>query len=348
MQTHSIFKLPTTASRFWSLAGRRSVTDCWHWTGPLFPLGYGDFGRPRREARERLAHREAWRLHHGEIPAGLLVRHCCANTDCVNPTHLRLGNDSQNKRDRILIGRNSFKPAPRKCPRVPTIREESVCAYCGLLFYRNSYYPPIYCCKQHAVLGRQRPAADRFWAMVEKTPTCWLWKGAKGDKGHGTFGFNGKQTSAHRVAWELLRGSIPEGLWVLHNCPEGDNPACVNPDHLWLGTVADNNRDMFAKGRGAVGDRHPARCRGDYLKRGDQHPFRLRPELVRRGADSNLSQNPPRGEAKGTSKLNNAAVREIRRRVNAGESRRQVAFAFHVCPNTVGNIMLGRIWTHVD
>lgn len=68
--------------------------------------------------------------------------------------------------------------------------------------------------------------------------------------GYGILYHKGKTLYAHRVSWELNRGPIPEGLWVLHNCPGGDNPACVDPAHLWLGTASDNSKDRDAKGRG--------------------------------------------------------------------------------------------------
>ena len=87
---------------------------------------------------------------------------------------------------------------------------------------------------------------QRFWEKVLKTESCWIWVGCK-QSGYGfIFGVGG----AHRAAWKLLRGEIPDGMEVLHNCPGGDNPACVNPAHLWLGTHADNMRDMKEKGRG--------------------------------------------------------------------------------------------------
>lgn len=87
----------------------------------------------------------------------------------------------------------------------------------------------------------------RFWGKVKKGKTCWEWSGAKIPKGYGQLGFLGKHTYAHRVSWELCFGKIPQGLCVLHKC---DNPPCVNPKHLFLGTIADNNRDMFRKNRG--------------------------------------------------------------------------------------------------
>lgn len=90
----------------------------------------------------------------------------------------------------------------------------------------------------------------RFWAKVQKTEDpneCWLWKAAA-RKGYGAFKVGRRVFDAHRVSWMIHHpGDEPEV--VCHNCPTGDNPLCVNPTHLFAGTVADNNRDMVAKGR---------------------------------------------------------------------------------------------------
>lgn len=82
-----------------------------------------------------------------------------------------------------------------------------------------------------------------FWLKVTKTDTCWLWTGRRDKNGYGKVG----AALSHRVFWELHNGHIPDGLYVLHHC---DNPPCIRPTHLFLGTQADNVRDMAAKGRG--------------------------------------------------------------------------------------------------
>lgn len=84
--------------------------------------------------------------------------------------------------------------------------------------------------------------ADRFWAKVDRSGDCWLWMGKRIVK-YGYF----NHRRAHRVAWELTHGDIPKGLYVLHSC---DNPPCVNPAHLRLGTQFDNMADMHDRGRG--------------------------------------------------------------------------------------------------
>jgi hypothetical protein len=87
---------------------------------------------------------------------------------------------------------------------------------------------------------------QRFEAKIYKTQTCWIWTGALIPKGYGMIGKDGGRELAHRVAYELFIGPIPEGMFVLHRC---DNRRCVNPKHLFLGTNTDNMQDMIAKGR---------------------------------------------------------------------------------------------------
>jgi hypothetical protein len=101
------------------------------------------------------------------------------------------------------------------------------------------------------------PIEERFWQNVEQSSDpngCWIWTGHT-SSGYGSLYDPEKrnQIGAHRVSWQIHHGPIPHGLWVLHNCPTGDNPRCVNPAHLWLGTVEDNVADMVAKGRNAHG-----------------------------------------------------------------------------------------------
>lgn len=95
---------------------------------------------------------------------------------------------------------------------------------------------------------------ERFWSRVDKgsADECWLWTGGLVKKRYGNFQLPEQQWLAHRFAWTLVFGEIPDGLCVCHRC---DNPPCVNPDHLFLGTHTDNMRDCIAKGRMAHGER---------------------------------------------------------------------------------------------
>lgn len=84
---------------------------------------------------------------------------------------------------------------------------------------------------------------------------CWDWSGRLSKDGYGRVTIAGKEWRVHRLAWTHFRGPIPDGLDVCHNCPGGDNPACFNPDHCFLGTNGDNNTDRHRKGRDARGER---------------------------------------------------------------------------------------------
>ena len=87
---------------------------------------------------------------------------------------------------------------------------------------------------------------ERFWSKVNRGPDCWVWMAGKTGSGYGQFWMEGRDRCAHRVAYELEYGSIRYALQVLHSC---DNPPCVNPEHLFLGTQKDNMMDASKKGR---------------------------------------------------------------------------------------------------
>src|SRR5215471_12210203 len=124
---------------------------------------------------------------------------------------------------------------------------DRVCITCGRAFQIRANRLAPFCRKSCKRGIGVVPLADRFWAKVAKSESCWLWRGGVNPGGYGTIfdPTKGHVVSAHRVAWKLTYGSYPE-LFVLHTC---DVRHCVRPDHLWLGTQLDNMRDCSVKGR---------------------------------------------------------------------------------------------------
>jgi hypothetical protein len=96
-------------------------------------------------------------------------------------------------------------------------------------------------------------ALYRFWSRVQEGPGCWEWMGSKKPAGYGQLNLAGKMVNTHKFSWEIHNGPVEAGLVVRHKC---DNPGCVNPDHLELGTPADNVGDAVVRGRMQHGDGH--------------------------------------------------------------------------------------------
>ena len=152
------------------------------------------------------------------------------------------------------------------------------------------------------------PARQRFFAKVRKSEACWWWEGTKNNKGYGMFmAVSPAKSLAHRFSYELVNGSIPKGKNILHQC---DNPACVNPAHLVLGTHAENMRDMHRKRRG---------------------------KFVAH-----------KGEHNGSSKLTDDQVRNMRRQYSGGGvTQAKLAEQFGVSRTLVSNVVTRLAWKHV-
>lgn len=167
----------------------------------------------------------------------------------------------------------------------------------------------------------QYTASDelRFWSKVNRTDSCWEWIASRNSQGYGHFMLDGHIHLAHRVVWVMTHGEWPGELCVCHHC---DNPSCVNPDHLFLGTRADNNRDRDLKGR--------------YNAPGVQ-------EMLRR-----MPHRRVRGERCHSAKLSESDVRVIRRRVLQGEPMRSIAREYGVGKTAISDIITRHTWAHVD
>lgn len=150
---------------------------------------------------------------------------------------------------------------------------------------------------------------SRFLSYVRKTDKCWIWEGGLFTNGYGQFRVGRKKVKAHRFSWIISGGFIPDGYILLHKC---DNPQCVRPDHLFLGTHKDNSLDRDRKNRGAKGP--------------------------------NLAKGSP-GELNGSAKLTQTEVFEIRQlRDNEGFSYNELSSLFDISPSQIANIIKERSW----
>jgi hypothetical protein len=156
---------------------------------------------------------------------------------------------------------------------------------------------------------------ERFWKNVEKREAneCWNWIAGKNKKGYGVMyigRLNGGSALAPRVSWTLHFGTIPDSLLVCHKC---DNPTCVNPKHLFLGTMKDNAQDMAKKGRSNLGKK-------TYY----------------------------RGELIASSKLTEKDVINIKRMLSCDLSCASISRKYNITPEAISRIKVGQNWAWVE
>lgn len=177
-------------------------------------------------------------------------------------------------------------------------------------------------------LHRYMTAEQRFWACVRKTDSCWWWTGCADRDGYGRLRVHGQFTRAHRFSLVLHGFDVPRGALVLHSC---DNPACVNPAHLRIGTAAQNTRDAIERRRLAYGDRNASRKYPERRPRGKRHHWQTKP------------WTRMHGERNGRAKLTWEEVEEIRA-LPASIPGTQIAKAFGVSNVMVSKIRRGLAW----
>lgn len=197
--------------------------------------------------------------------------------------------------------------------------------FCGYVCARNARPAP--------------PSTEElYWRKVDTTPNadgCQLWTGGVDGSGYGQFAVKRVGVKAHRYAYELAYGPIPDGMMVLHKCPGGGTRRCVNPQHLKLGTHIENMQDMVQHGRQATGDDTGSRLYPERLAHGKKNGAWTRPERRRRG------------ESSGMAKLTEQAVRDIRQRKTQGDTLVTIAADYGVSFSTIARIVRRQTWQHV-
>jgi hypothetical protein len=276
--------------------------SCWLWDGAVRDTGYSKVTCNGRRGPSMSGQKAAWLMFNGEIPKDMELMNACPEhcKTCVNPNHWRLGKHSEIKLLREMSHPNVSLTFDQ-CSRLETILKQSGLTLAGIEALRTaSYVTPDWMIDQ----GFSANFANRWYAKVRQTDTCWIWDGCRNSDGYGFIGINTGTDiiSAHKASYMMFKGPIPENRDVLHHCaPNKDCPSCVNPAHLSVGTASENT----------------------------EQAVRQHYSLFKKFWNSKLTREQ---------------VDEIRKQSAAGLKRREVAGKFGITASHVSDIVNFHVW----
>lgn len=337
--------------RFWNRVTIGADDQCWpHESGSLIAYGTCSQASPAG----RLPFRNAFYFANGYLPANqLVIRHLCNNKSCCNPAHLRAGTKSENAEDYELFiseaeaGR--IGPTEVKDPVAPPPEG-----------WPLDLETPFEELENAAALERLM----RGHSVLDSTG-CWIYRDRDPNGRRPAVRLRGQSMQPARAVWLIVKRTIPEGAWVLHQCPDGEgghsaNGNCINPEHLYVGTPSDNARDTSSHGRRKAGSKSPnSKLDDDQVRRMRvlRHEGASLNELSKTFGisaasvgriTSDASRYPGAGgpitPRKRTRKLNLEKVSKARRAAADGQPLSGIAAEYGVDVETMREAVTGRSW----
>jgi DNA-binding MarR family transcriptional regulator len=377
--------------RFWSKVNIKGKDECWEWNGKI---GNNHAGTITIKKKVYVPYRISYFLKNGTDNPNQDVFHSCDNLSCVNPRHLYIKKHAESIYEDEYFIKSFWSKVDIKgdtdCWDWKAYSDEGGGSFyvgsgmmgaCRFLYIlkngeisKNSrvkhYCKNIRCCNPtHLYLDvydgtiYDNAFTDRFWRRVDikDKDDCWNWIAGKDEDGYGFVEFHGVTYRSTHIAYMITRGEIEKELFICHKC---DNPSCVNPDHLFLGTCLDNVKDRHLKNRDAKGSAvgtsklneneieeilelyfNKKMMSKDIAKKYGVHRSTIG-RVVSGEYWGQIHKN--RGSFNNGRKLTKELAQEIRNLYAEGVMQKDIANKFNINPSTVSNVVSYRRWPNND